>query len=96
MFLGSETALESGGNDSSPQALREEQRVPGLSRCVGFDTRRVDCPGHGIAEFHFVVGDAVTSDDRAGGFVHLFGAALQNLLQIGDLASRRKRQDRKS
>ena len=86
MPLGSDAALQGGGNHPSAQPLGEDQHIAGSGAGVGLEPQRVHQAGDRIAEQDLVAGDAVASKDGATGFPHLLGATLQDLFEVGEVA----------
>src|ERR1019366_7640338 len=84
--LGGDAALEGRGDYAGTDLLGEDQRVAGTRAGIRFDASGVDGAGDGVAEFNFVVGDAVAAEDGAFGLAHFFGAALEDLLERGQIA----------
>ena len=76
-----------------PSRLVKTNASPG--RAPAFVLMRSGCisPGDGIPELHFVVFDAVTTQERATGFVDLLCPALQDFRQLIQIALHRPRQD---
>src|ERR1039458_9314943 len=84
--LGRDAAFDGGGDNAGADLLGEDERVAGTRAGIRFDASGVDGAGDGVAEFNFVVGDAVAAEDGAFGLAHFFGAALEDLLERGQIA----------
>lgn len=89
------SSLQSGCNHTRSNRLGKEQNVSWLRANVPPVTPWVDNAGDGVAELHFIIGDAVASQHGAGRLPHFVCSALHDGEQYVGLTITRKADNRK-